>query len=121
VSRPRFVLTPEARADLIEIWNYIAEDSIDSADRRKTGTEDRDGLRLTPFSPNHSPATHQSRVTLPYLPGRQIIRTGISLRTTAASGYPTSSRGLTRILTESSPRRDQRRYTVASTHAISRE
>ncbi|HEY1218729.1 MAG: type II toxin-antitoxin system RelE/ParE family toxin [Bryobacteraceae bacterium] len=30
---PQFVLTPEARADLIEIWNYIAEDSIDSADQ----------------------------------------------------------------------------------------
>jgi plasmid stabilization system protein ParE len=31
--RPRFVLTPEARADLIEIWNYIAEDSLDGADK----------------------------------------------------------------------------------------
>jgi plasmid stabilization system protein ParE len=31
--RHRFVLTPEARADLIEIWNYIAEDSIDNADK----------------------------------------------------------------------------------------
>jgi plasmid stabilization system protein ParE len=31
--RRRFVLTPEARADLIEIWNYIAEDSIDAADQ----------------------------------------------------------------------------------------
>jgi toxin ParE1/3/4 len=38
MSRPqRFVLTPEARADLIEIWNYIAndiaKDSIDAADQ----------------------------------------------------------------------------------------
>ena len=33
MSRRRFVLTPEARADLIEIWNYIAEDSIDGADQ----------------------------------------------------------------------------------------
>ncbi len=33
MSWRRFVLTPEARADLIEIWNYIAEDSIDSADQ----------------------------------------------------------------------------------------
>jgi plasmid stabilization system protein ParE len=33
MSRRRFVLTPEARADLIEIWNYIAEDSIDNADQ----------------------------------------------------------------------------------------
>jgi plasmid stabilization system protein ParE len=31
--RRRFVVTPEARADLIEIWNYIAEDSIDAADQ----------------------------------------------------------------------------------------
>lgn len=31
--RRRFVLTPEARADLIEIWNYIAEDNIDGADQ----------------------------------------------------------------------------------------
>jgi plasmid stabilization system protein ParE len=33
MSWRRFVLTPEARADLIEIWNYIAEDSIDGADQ----------------------------------------------------------------------------------------
>jgi antitoxin ParD1/3/4/toxin ParE1/3/4 len=33
VSRPRFVLTPQARADLFEIWNYIAEDSAENADR----------------------------------------------------------------------------------------
>lgn len=31
--RRRFVLTPEARADLIEIWSYIADDSIDAADQ----------------------------------------------------------------------------------------
>lgn len=28
----RFFVTPEARTDLIEIWNSIAEDSLDSAD-----------------------------------------------------------------------------------------
>lgn len=28
-----FVLTPEARQDIIDIWKYIAEDSVDSADR----------------------------------------------------------------------------------------
>ncbi len=33
MSRPRFVLTPQAQADLLEIWNYIAEDSPESADR----------------------------------------------------------------------------------------
>lgn len=33
MGRCRFVLTPEARQDLIDIWNYIAEDSIDKADR----------------------------------------------------------------------------------------
>jgi plasmid stabilization system protein ParE len=33
VTERRFVLTPEARADLIEIWNYIAEDGIDTADQ----------------------------------------------------------------------------------------
>ena len=31
--RRRFVLTPEARADLIQIWSHIAEDSIDAADQ----------------------------------------------------------------------------------------
>jgi plasmid stabilization system protein ParE len=31
VSRPRFILTPQARADLLEIWNYIAEDSQENA------------------------------------------------------------------------------------------
>ncbi len=31
--RRRFVLTREARADLIGIWNHIAEDSIDGADQ----------------------------------------------------------------------------------------
>jgi plasmid stabilization system protein ParE len=30
---PRFVLTPQARADLLEIWNYIAEDSPENADQ----------------------------------------------------------------------------------------
>jgi plasmid stabilization system protein ParE len=29
----RFVLTPEARADLGAIWDFIAEDSFESADR----------------------------------------------------------------------------------------
>lgn len=29
----RFRLSPEARNDLFDIWAYIAEDSIDSADR----------------------------------------------------------------------------------------
>ena len=33
MSRPRFVLTPQARADLVDIWSYIAEDSQESADR----------------------------------------------------------------------------------------
>ena len=33
MSRPRFVLTPQARADLLEIWDYIAEDSPEDADR----------------------------------------------------------------------------------------
>jgi plasmid stabilization system protein ParE len=33
VRRPRFVLTPQARADLVDIWNYITEDSLESADR----------------------------------------------------------------------------------------
>ena len=33
MSRPRFVLTPQARADLLEIWNYISEDSPENADR----------------------------------------------------------------------------------------
>lgn len=31
--RPRFVLTPQARADLLGIWTYIAEDSQENADR----------------------------------------------------------------------------------------
>lgn len=33
MSRPRFVLTAEARTDLLEIWNHIAEDSFDRADQ----------------------------------------------------------------------------------------
>ena len=33
MSRRSFVLTPQARADLLEIWNYIAEDSPENADR----------------------------------------------------------------------------------------
>lgn len=33
MSRRRFVLTPGARADLIEMWGYVAEDSIDRADQ----------------------------------------------------------------------------------------
>ena len=31
--RSRFVLTPEAREDLVAIWNYIAEDSPGRADK----------------------------------------------------------------------------------------
>jgi plasmid stabilization system protein ParE len=31
--RRRFFLTPEARADLIGIWDHIAEHSIDGADQ----------------------------------------------------------------------------------------
>lgn len=33
MTRSRFVLTPEAREDLLEIWNYIAEDSPENADK----------------------------------------------------------------------------------------
>jgi toxin ParE1/3/4 len=34
VSTPRrFILTPQARADLVEIWNYIAADNPENADR----------------------------------------------------------------------------------------
>ena len=33
MSRPRFGLTPQARADLVNIWNYIAEDNPEQADR----------------------------------------------------------------------------------------
>jgi plasmid stabilization system protein ParE len=33
VSGSQFVLTPQARTDLFEIWNYIAEDSPENADR----------------------------------------------------------------------------------------
>jgi plasmid stabilization system protein ParE len=28
-----FVLTPEAEADLFEVWSHIAQDSVESADR----------------------------------------------------------------------------------------
>ncbi|MGO4881495.1 MAG: type II toxin-antitoxin system RelE/ParE family toxin [Bryobacteraceae bacterium] len=49
MSRRRFVLTPEARADLIQIWNYIAEDSIDAADRVIARMDDAFGrLARTP-------------------------------------------------------------------------
>jgi toxin ParE1/3/4 len=41
MSRPlRVVLTPEARADLVEIWNHIAEDSFDAADRALARLDD---------------------------------------------------------------------------------
>jgi toxin ParE1/3/4 len=36
----RFVLTPEARADLIEIWSYISEDGIDAPDRALARIDD---------------------------------------------------------------------------------
>ena len=35
-----FVLTPRAELDLIEIWEYIAQDSIDAADRVLDQLED---------------------------------------------------------------------------------
>lgn len=33
MSRRRFLVTPEARQDLTEIWEYIAEDSVKRADQ----------------------------------------------------------------------------------------
>lgn len=33
MSQARFVLTPEARHDLLEIWDYIAQESLDTADQ----------------------------------------------------------------------------------------
>lgn len=33
MSGPRFVLTTEAGEDVLQIWEYIAEDSIDAADQ----------------------------------------------------------------------------------------
>jgi plasmid stabilization system protein ParE len=32
MSRKGFILTPEAQGDLLDLWNYIADDSIDNAD-----------------------------------------------------------------------------------------
>jgi plasmid stabilization system protein ParE len=32
VSRPGFVLTSEAITDLLDIWNYVAEDGLEAAD-----------------------------------------------------------------------------------------
>jgi plasmid stabilization system protein ParE len=47
--RRRFLLTPEARADIIEIWDYIAADSIDSADQVMVRLHDAfTGLAQTP-------------------------------------------------------------------------
>jgi plasmid stabilization system protein ParE len=36
----RYRLTPKANADLLEIWSYIAADSIESADRVETAIYD---------------------------------------------------------------------------------
>jgi plasmid stabilization system protein ParE len=33
VRSPRFAVTPQARKDLIEIWDHVAEDSFDRADQ----------------------------------------------------------------------------------------
>ena len=32
MSQPKFVVTPQARQDLLDIWEYIADDSVDNAD-----------------------------------------------------------------------------------------
>ena len=40
----KFVLTPRARLDLLNIWNHIAEDSTEAAD--KVRNKIRDALRL---------------------------------------------------------------------------
>lgn len=47
MSRVRF--TPEARADLHEIWDYIAQDSVDSASRFTDAIEEK--CRLLGASP----------------------------------------------------------------------
>ena len=35
MNRPRFILSPEAVADLDEIWLFIAKDNMDAADRNE--------------------------------------------------------------------------------------
>ena len=40
----RFVLTPRAKQDLSEIWDYIAEDNIESADNVLDALETRSFL-----------------------------------------------------------------------------
>ncbi len=40
MSRRRFIVTPQAREDLIEIWEYIAQDNVTRADRVLAGLHD---------------------------------------------------------------------------------
>ena len=35
MNRPRFILSPEAVADLDEIWLFIAKDNMDAANRNE--------------------------------------------------------------------------------------
>jgi toxin ParE1/3/4 len=44
----RFVLHPEAYTDLDEVWEYIASDNVDAADRTREEIYDAIG-KLVPF------------------------------------------------------------------------
>jgi|SRR3954470_3991576 plasmid stabilization system protein ParE len=42
----KWILSPQARTDLLEVWNFIAEDSVEAADRiteKLTGSFDQLG------------------------------------------------------------------------------
>jgi plasmid stabilization system protein ParE len=66
--RRRFVVTPEARADLIEIWKYIAEDSVDAADQAIARLDDAFQAFGTDAGDGPSPR-RLGRLTAPFLDG----------------------------------------------------
>jgi len=62
MSGQRFVLAPEAREDLLQIWNYIAEDSLEGADQVLVSLYDAFGrLARAPAMGHHRPDLADSR------------------------------------------------------------
>lgn len=82
-----FVLTPRAEQDIGDIWDYIAADSIEAADRVLTALEKAIALLAK------TPASVTSAKTWPtagMVPVGLLVSNRLSLRDEAATDHPGS-------------------------------
>lgn len=83
----RVTRRPLAAADILEIWNHIAEDSLDQADRWVDGLDE--GFRLIATQPLMGRARHELAADLrsfPFWSVRRLLRTGRWRHRCRASG-----------------------------------